>query len=281
MTVPTYEQAIAEPERNANPPLLEIDRVRVEYRRDDSAVVALDEVSLTISEGEFVCVVGASGCGKTTMLKTVDGLIQPTAGRVLVRGRPADPRGHEVATVFQHDALFPWRTVLDNVCLGLELRGVPKRIRVERARECLRLVNLPDVESYYPRELSGGMRQRVNLARGLAVDPEILLMDEPFAALDAQTREIMQDELLQIWARSRKTVLFITHQLDEAVLLGDRVVVMGSHPGHVREDIAVDIPRPRTLQTKRTAEFQAYVDRVWTLIEGEVRSSMADEADGR
>jgi NitT/TauT family transport system ATP-binding protein len=257
--------------------MLAIEGVSVVYEREDFALTAVDGVSLDIGEGEFVCVVGASGCGKTTLLKSVAGLIAPTAGAVRVRGNAVDPRRGDMAMVFQQDNLFPWRTVEQNVRFGLDVKGRRNAEIDRRVGDAITLVKLSGFEKHYPHELSGGMRQRVNLARAFAVNPDVLLMDEPFAALDAQTREIMQTELLEIWNRDRKTVMFITHQLDEAVLLADRVVVMSAHPGRVREIVDIDIPRPRDLKTKRESRFVAYVDHIWELIEAEVRESVFDE----
>jgi len=262
------------PPSRSGAPLLEIDGLSVGYERAGAYTPVLENVGLTVGDGEFVCVVGASGCGKTTLLKAIDGLIAPAAGEVRVSGRPPDPRRGDMAVVFQQDSLYPWRTVLANVRFGLDLRGSRSATTDARSRECIELVGLRGFEDHYPHELSGGMRQRVNLARALAVDPAVLLMDEPFAALDAQTREVMQTELLDIWTRHRKTVVFITHQLDEAVLLADRVIVMAAHPGRVREEIPIDIPRPRDLHTKRGEKFTQYVDHIWKLIEDEVRSSL-------
>jgi len=258
-------------------PLLEVDNLSVEFTRDDFTLLALDRVSLKVDEGEFVCVVGASGCGKTTLLKTIDGLLKPTEGSVRVRGRAANLAEGDMAMVFQHDALLPWRTVLANVRLGLDLRARRSKKSDKRAHDALEAVKLRHFDNHYPHELSGGMRQRVNLARAIVVDPEVLLMDEPFASLDAQTREVMQTELLDIWNRARKTVVFITHQLDEAVLLADRVIVMGSHPGRIRAEIPIDIPRPRDLRMKRDPKFVKYVDLIWGLIEEEVRRSVLDD----
>jgi NitT/TauT family transport system ATP-binding protein len=186
-----------------------------------------------------------------------------------------------MAFVFQQDALLPWRTVIDNVSFGLIPRQVSERESTARAREMLELVGLHGFERHLPKELSGGMRQRVNLARALAVDPEVLLMDEPFAALDAQTREIMQRELLKIWSASRKSVVFVTHQIDEAVYLADRVVVLGSNPGRVEAEIQIDLPRPRALEVKRTPGFMEYVDRIWRLIEREVVAGVLGEGGER
>jgi NitT/TauT family transport system ATP-binding protein len=256
---------------------LEVHELSVVYEREEYALTAVDRVSFDVFDGEFVCVVGASGCGKTTLLKAINGLVPPTSGMVRVRGRLANPRSGDMAMVFQQDSLFPWRTVEHNVRFGLDVRGRRARDKDERARDAIKLVKLSGFEHHYPHELSGGMRQRANLARAFTVDPEVLLMDEPFASLDAQTREVMQTELLEIWNRDRKTVLFITHQLDEAVILADRIIVMSTHPGRIRETVEIDIPRPRDLQTKRTPEFVAYVDHIWHLIEAEVRSSVFDE----
>jgi NitT/TauT family transport system ATP-binding protein len=230
-----------------------------------SMLRALEAVDLDVAEGEFVSLVGPSGCGKTTLLRLIDGLIAPSAGQVLVNGRPVRDPGPDRGFVFQYDSLLPWRTV------GI---GEPER---QEARRYLRLVGLERFERHYPHQLSGGMRQRVNLARALMLDPEVLLMDEPFAALDAQTREMMQVELLRIWELAHKTVLFVTHQVDEAVFLSDRVVVMGIRPGRIKEVIPVPFPRPRALHLKRTAEFGALVEQVWDLIEAEIREVMLAE----
>lgn len=237
-------------------------------------VEALRNVDLKILPGEFVSLVGASGSGKTTLLRLVHGLIPPTSGEVLVEGRHIDGPGLDRGFVFQRDALLPWRTVLDNVTLGLEARGTKGREARKIAEEYITLVGLEGFEDHYPHEISGGMRQRVNLARALVVDPDVLLMDEPFASVDAQTREIMQGELLRIWSKHKKTVLFVTHQIDEAVYLSDRVLVLTARPGQVKEVIEVDIPRPRPLAVKRTAGFMRIVDKIWSLIEEEVKQSV-------
>lgn len=257
-------------------PFLEVAGLSVVFERGGRRTTAIHKVDLRVDEGEFVCVVGASGCGKTTLLRAIDGLVRPSSGEIRLRGIPTRGADARFAMVFQHDSLMPWRTAIENVRLGLDIRGRRDQAARLRAQECLEMVKLSGFETYYPHELSGGMRQRVNLARGFAVDPDVLLMDEPFAALDAQTREVMQTELLDVWSQHRKTVVFITHQLDEAVLLGDRVIVMSAHPGRVREEIKIDIPRPRDLHTKRSPKFTAYVDHIWTLIEAEVRRSLIE-----
>jgi NitT/TauT family transport system ATP-binding protein len=238
------------------------------------AVEALRDINLTIAEGEFVSIVGASGSGKSTLLRIIDGLETATSGTVLVDGNPVTTPGRDRAMVFQQDSLLPWRTVLDNVAYGLLLAGTPRADAEATAKRFVDLTGLGGFERHYPHQLSGGMRQRVNVARALAMNPEILLLDEPFAALDAQTREIMQSELLKIWQAQQKTVLFITHQIDEAVYLSDRVVVFSARPGTVRDDIAIPFPRPRDLSLKRTEQFGRIVDRIWGHIEGEVRRSM-------
>jgi NitT/TauT family transport system ATP-binding protein len=247
------------------------------FSRGNRSVEALRHVSIGIPAGEFVSIVGASGCGKTTFLRMVDGLIEPTSGEILIDGQIVTGPSSDRAFVFQRDSLFPWRSVLQNTVFGPEVRGDDMRSARGLAHRFLNLVSLGGFEKYYPHEMSGGMRQRVNLARALTFNPEVLLMDEPFAALDAQTREIMQAELLRIWQEARKTVLFVTHQIDEAVFLSDRVLVFTVRPGRLKEDIPIDLPRPRDLAIKRTPEFVAYVDRIWRLIEEEVRQSAQPE----
>jgi NitT/TauT family transport system ATP-binding protein len=234
---------------------------------------ALRGISLGVERGEFISVVGPSGCGKTTFLRIVAGLEHATSGEVLLDGRIVRKPGTDRGFVFQNDSLLPWRTVFTNAMIGREITGSIGPDDRKRTMELLKLVGLEGFENYHPRQLSGGMRQRVNLARALAIDPEILLMDEPFAALDAQTREIMQTELLRIWERGRKTVLFVTHQIDEAVFLSDRVLVFGRRPGRIQAEVAIPLPRPRNLEIKRTAEFVALVDRIWRMIEDDVRAA--------
>jgi len=230
----------------------------------------LQNIDLSVAAGEFVSFLGASGCGKTTFLRLADGLVSPSAGEILLNGKPVTAPGPDRAFVFQDDSLLPWRTVQGNVLLGLEAKRVPKDAAIARAQEQIALVGLAEFEAFYPHELSGGMRQRVNLARALAIDPEVLLMDEPFASLDAQTREVMQGELLRIWSAEQKTVLFVTHQIEEAVYLSDRIVVLTSRPGQIRQIVDVEIPRPRSLSVKHTAPFVAIVEHIWRLIERDV-----------
>jgi NitT/TauT family transport system ATP-binding protein len=238
---------------------------------------ALRSLDMEIERGGFVSVVGPSGCGKTTFLRIVAGLEPATAGEVLLDGRLVRGPGGDRGFVFQSDSLLPWRTVLANAMIGPEVAGRSGEAERRRTLDLLKLVGLEGFERYYPRQLSGGMRQRVNLARALAIDPQILLMDEPFSALDAQTREIMQTELMRIWEEGRKTVLFVTHQIDEAVFLSDRVLVFGRRPGRLQESVRIDLPRPRALAIKRTPQFVGYVDRIWRLIEDDVRASVIEE----
>ena len=256
---------------------LEAHNIRLEYYqpRTNTRLVALDGVNLTIADGEFVSIVGPSGCGKTTFLSVVDGLIPATSGRIMVDGQAVAKPGPDRAVVFQDASLLPWRTVVKNVVYGLECQGVNGGAISERATRFIDMVGLSGFEHHYPYELSGGMQQRVNLARALVMDPKILLMDEPFASLDAQTRELMQEELLQIWAKSGKTVMFVTHQIDEAIYLSDRVVVFSGRPGRVKDIITVDIERPRRLGIKREPRFHALEDRIWSLIEEDVKSKLA------
>jgi NitT/TauT family transport system ATP-binding protein len=237
----------------------------------------LRDIEMAVEAGEFIAMVGPSGCGKTTFLRIVAGLERESSGGVAIDGRAVKAPGSDRGFVFQQDNLLPWRTVLANAMIGPELSGKAGEREKRRTRDLLALVGLRGFESYYPRQLSGGMRQRVNLARALAVDPDILLMDEPFSALDAQSREIMQAELMRIWEQGRKTVLFVTHQIDEAVFLSDRVLVFARRPGRVRERVAITLARPRALALKRTPEFVAYVDHIWRLIENDVRESVLHE----
>jgi NitT/TauT family transport system ATP-binding protein len=255
-------------------PKVEIEHVTKVFERRGHEVTALDDVSCQIQAGEFVALVGASGCGKTTLLRMIDGLEHASSGQLLLDGKELTKPGSDRGFVFQQDTLFPWRTILKNVSLGGELQGQSKRERLATARRFIELVGLKGFESHYPHELSGGMRQRANLARAFAVAPDVLLMDEPFASLDAQTREIMQSELLRIWSADARTVVFVTHQIDEAIFLADRVIVLTARPGRIKTVIPIDLPRPRTLAMKRTPVFTALVDQIWQLIEEEVRASM-------
>ncbi|MSQ73143.1 MAG: ABC transporter ATP-binding protein [Betaproteobacteria bacterium] len=254
-------------------------RISKVFRKEDTEIEVLRDISLSVRDGEFVSMVGASGCGKTTFLRILDGLIKPTSGKVTIGDAEITGPGPDRAFVFQQDGLMPWRTVASNVAIGLEIQHRASDASRKLVKEFIALVGLAGFEKHYPHELSGGMRQRVNIARALAVEPEVLLMDEPFAALDAQTREIMQSELLRIWNESRRTVVFITHQIDEAVFLSDRVIVLTARPGRLKEEVVIDLPRPRMLAMKRTPEFVYYTDRIWRLIEEEVRTAVGIEAE--
>jgi len=230
----------------------------------------LRDIDLAVFEGELVAIVGPSGCGKSTFLNAVDGLAEVSSGRIEVDGRAVHGPGPDRAMVFQHDSLFPWRTVLENVTYGLDLQGRLSRTeRRQRALALVELVGLAGFAAHYPHELSGGMRQRVNIARALVMEPQLLLLDEPFAALDAQTREFMQVELLKILARARTTALFVTHQINEAVFLANRVVVFSARPAVIKEIIEVDLPPVRTLALKHQPAFLEVEQRIWQLIEQE------------
>src|SRR5919204_1578291 len=251
---------------------LEIGHLTKRYwlEREDREVLALSDVTFSVADGEFLAIVGPSGCGKTSMLNIIAGLLPYEEGTVSIDGKRVSGPGIDRAVVFQHASLLPWRTIAGNVRYGMELqRRFDENMMKERADYFLKLVGLSGFERHYPSELSGGMQQRVNLARALAADPAVLLMDEPFAALDAQTREFMQSELLKIWARAKKTVVFITHQINEAIYLADRVVVMSARPGRVKDIFQVPFERPRNLSLKRDPLFLALEDSVWKLIEEE------------
>jgi NitT/TauT family transport system ATP-binding protein len=233
-------------------------------------LTVLDGIDLTVYEGELIAIVGPSGCGKSTFLSAVDGLVRVSGGEIRVDDHPIEGPGGDRAMVFQNDSLFPWRTVQDNVSYGLDLQGkLPRQARHERVMKLVELVGLKGFEKHFPHELSGGMRQRVNIARALATDPELLLLDEPFAALDAQTREFMQVELLKILARAGKTAIFITHQIDEAIFLADRVVVFSARPAKVKTIVDVNLQGQRTLEIKMQPMFRELYDHIWHLIEEE------------
>lgn len=222
-----------------------VEGVTHEYRDDASGkrLTAVRDINFEVKPGEFLCIVGASGCGKSTLLQLIAGLLTPTHGTVSVDGEVVKGPGRERGVVFQDYAMLPWKNVLNNVALGPKLRGTPKQERIQIASDAIKLVGLSGFEHSFPHELSGGMRQRAAVARTLAADPEVILMDEPFAAVDAQTRSNLQEEMIRIWQRSAKTVVFITHSVEEAVYLGDRVIVLSSHPGRVREVIDITTPR--------------------------------------
>jgi len=260
---------------------LSVQHLRKSFRSQRSAesIQVFDDISFEVFPSEFISLVGPSGCGKTTFLRILDGLIPRDEGEILLDGKAVIKPGPDKGFVFQDSSLLLWRTVVDNVILGLELQGIDKREARKKAEHYIALVGLKGFEQHYPHELSGGMQQRVNLARALIVDPEILLMDEPFASLDAQTREIMQAELLKMWRQTRKTVIFVTHQIEEAIYLSDRVVVFSARPAKIREIVKINLPRPRSLTVKRSQTFLDLADRVWNLIQDEVLKSMGREIE--
>jgi NitT/TauT family transport system ATP-binding protein len=243
---------------------IQVEGVSKSYTPD---ALALDEVSLELAENSFTCLLGPSGCGKSTLLNMIAGFIEPTTGRVLVGGREVTGAGADRGVVFQEYALFPWRTAAENVEFGPMVRGLPRAERRAAARRYLALVGLAEHEGKYPSELSGGMKQRVAIARALANHPSVLLMDEPFGALDAQTREVMQEELLRIWEQDKKTVVFVTHSISESIFLADRIVVMATRPGTVKEIVDVALPHPRD---RSGAEFVALEREVKRLVREEV-----------
>lgn len=240
--------------------------------------LALKDVNLEISDGEFVSIIGPSGCGKSTLLHVIDGLLSPNRGQILIDGKPVSKPGRDRALVFQSPSLLPWRNVLGNVIFGLEILEVDRKEAETRAGEFIKIVGLSGFERYYPHALSGGMQQRANLARALALDPEILLMDEPLANLDAQTREFMQLELLRIQKETKKTVLFVTHQIDEAIYLSDRVLVLSARPGSVKKMLNIEIERSRPLSVKKTPRFLEYEEILWNEIEADVRCQICTQS---
>jgi len=238
--------------------------------------LALDSVDLNISEGEFVTIVGPSGCGKSTLLNLIVGLLRSTVGRIVFRGVPIDGICTQIGYVTQKDNLFPWRTLVKNVEIALEIRGIDKSARRRQAEELIERVGLRGFEDHYPHELSGGMRQRANIIRTLIYDPELILMDEPFGPLDAQTRIVLQDELLKLWSATKKTIIFITHDLIEAITLADRVVLMSSRPGRIKSIEQVNIERPRDVfKIHESEQFRAVYEKLWRELRPEVKLAEA------
>lgn len=253
----------ARSDRTQSPEMVVLDNVSFQYPQASHEVC--HEMNLTVPRGQFVCIVGPSGCGKSTLLRLFAGLLHPTSGDVRVDGQRISGPTDSIAVVFQSDTLLPWRSAVKNVQLGIEGRMDRADLRT-RSIEMLRIVGLSGAESKYPHQLSGGMRQRVNLARALVVDPEVLLLDEPFAALDAQTREAQQENLLSVWSTQKKTVIFVTHDIDEAVFLADRVVVVGPSPNGIISDSLLPLGRPRSLDVKATDAFRLEVQRIREVI---------------
>ena len=263
----------------ARTPALAFDRVSCAFagKAQGERYVAVADASLAVGEGEFVSVVGPTGCGKSTLLNVAAGLLAPSSGRALVDGQPLAGINARAGYMFQADALMPWRNALDNVTAGLEFRGVPRAAAAARGHEWLARVGLAGFENRYPHQLSGGMRKRVALAQMLILDPEILLMDEPFSALDIQTRQLMENELLDLWSANRKSVLFITHDLEEAIALSDRVVVLSAGPGtHPIGEFAIDLPRPRDVaEIRLSPRFVELHEAIWHVLKSEVLKGYA------
>lgn len=254
-------------ERNLKPEeskiKLKIDDVCKVFNTRNGEMVALDHVSLDIKENEFITVVGPSGCGKSTLLNIIAGLLSPSSGKVYCNGKEVVGTGTDRGVVFQQYALFPWLSVKKNVMFALEMRGIKKQEAEKEAMKYLEMVDLVKFANHYPKELSGGMKQRVAIARAYAANPEVLLMDEPFGALDAQTRTQLQSELIATWEREQKTCFFITHDVDEAIMLGQKVIIMSARPGRIKEIVDVNIPHPRTQETKMSPEFLELKNRIW------------------
>lgn len=251
---------------NAGSVKVKIDGVRKVFQTRNGETEALAKVDLEIKENEFVTVVGPSGCGKSTLLNIIAGLLDTTEGKVYCDGKEVVGTGTERGVVFQQYALFPWLTVKRNVMFGLDMRGIKKAEAEKIADHYIKMVDLEEFADHYPKELSGGMKQRVAIARAYAVNPAILLMDEPFGALDAQTRTQLQSELLDTWVKEKKTCFFITHDVDEAIILGQKVIIMSARPGRIKEIIDIDIPYPRTQETKMSPKFIEYKNYIWSQV---------------
>ena len=264
----------------AAPAILSVSQLHKAFDTPEGPVVAVEDVSLDVAPGEFLSVIGPSGCGKTTVFNMIGGLTEPSGGRIAVAGETVTGPHAAIGMVFQEESTFPWRSVIDNVAFPLEIAGQRKAERLERAQHFVDLVGLRGFEKRYPAELSGGMRQRVAIARTLASEPKILLMDEPFAALDAQTRLLLGDKVLQIQQQLKQTTMLITHNITEAVQLSDRVLVMTYRPGKVKRVITIDLPRPRTSDIVASDDFGRYVAQIWGDLREEASRGMADE-EGR
>ncbi len=250
---------------------LEATAVRKTYTRNGKPLDIVDVAQFAAREGEFITVIGPSGCGKSTFLHIMGGFIQPEGGSIRVYGKDVSGPGPDRGMMFQEFSLFPWKSVAGNIAWGLEAQGVDKGRIGEIVDRQLAMIGLAEFRDHYPAELSGGMKQRAALARVLAFDPKVLLMDEPFGALDAQTREVMQEELMNLWERTRKTVVFVTHDIDEAVFLADRVVVLTARPARVREEVTIDLPRPRDIAVRKSVKLLEYRNHIWDLVRSESR----------
>ena len=262
-----------------NNAILKADHINVRFDTAEGPVIAVDDVSFDVRQGEFLSVIGPSGCGKSTLFNVIGGLLSNHQGTVNVAGEIINGPHQSIGMVFQEESTFPWRSVTDNVAFPLELIGMPKAQRIERARHFISLVGLDGFENRYPNELSGGMRQRVSLARTLASEPKILLMDEPFAALDEQTRLLLGDKVLQIQQQLKQTTLLITHNITEAVQMSDRILVMTYRPGKVKRIVDIDLPRPRTSEIVGSEDFGRYVAQIWADLREEASRGMRDEEE--
>jgi len=265
------------PQTESGPALLVVDDILMRFGSAEDGVTALDNVSFTVAPGEFLAVIGPSGCGKSTLFNIIGGLLGGYDGRVAVAGEKVYGPHASIGMVFQEESTFPWRNVVDNVAFPLEIAGMPKRERIERARHFVSMVGLDGFEKRYPAELSGGMRQRVSMARTLASEPKILLMDEPFAALDEQTRLLLGDKVLQIQQQLNQTMLLITHNITEAVQLADRILVMTYRPGRVKRMVDIKLPRPRTSEIVSSEAFGRYVAQIWADLREEASRGLSDD----
>jgi NitT/TauT family transport system ATP-binding protein len=276
-TVSTANRVTTLPQADSCPALLAVDDIVMRFGSADDGVTALDNVSFTVAPGEFLAVIGPSGCGKSTLFNIIGGLLGGYDGRVAVAGEKVYGPHASIGMVFQEESTFPWRNVVDNVAFPLEIAGMPKRERIERARHFVSMVGLDGFEKRYPAELSGGMRQRVSMARTLASEPKILLMDEPFAALDEQTRLLLGDKVLQIQQQLNQTMLLITHNITEAVQLADRILVMTYRPGRVKRMVDIKLPRPRTSEIVSSEAFGRYVAQIWADLREEASRGLSDD----
>src|SRR5215210_3615156 len=277
MSVASMPVTNASPRIGRGEPLLAVDHLTVRFQTPEGPLTAVDDFSLTVAQGEFLGVIGPSGCGKTTVFNVVGGLLTDYQGRVTVAGETINGPHASIGMIFQEESTFPWRTVIDNVAFPLEILGMPKTQRLERARHFVRLVGLDGFERRYPNELSGGMRQRVSMARTLASEPKILLMDEPFASLDEQTRLLLGDKVLQIQQELKQTTLLITHNITEAIQLSDRILVMTYRPGRIKRVVDIDLPRPRTSEVVGSDAFGHYVAQIWADLREEASRGMSDD----
>jgi len=273
--VSTSAQVMAAPQ--TAPPILVVDNVAMHFSTAEGQVTAVDNISFDVAPGEFLAVIGPSGCGKSTLFNIIGGLLGGYNGRISVAGETVAGPHASIGMVFQEESTFPWRNVIDNIAFPLEIAGMPRRERVERARRFISMVGLDGFEKRYPSELSGGMRQRVSMARTLASEPKILLMDEPFAALDEQTRLLLGDKVLQIQQQLKQTMLLITHNITEAVQLADRILVMTFRPGRVKRVVDIDLPRPRTSEIVSSEAFGRYVAQIWSDLREEASRGLIDD----